>query len=152
MENVVIIDEREWRTRNYTLVCVLLLGVITGYFLAMVYPVAPKPIQHPSSPVTAMEKWVALSIQQAKPGDYAITKDGEVFRLGSSNRKAVVEGDYVYYNTRMTSGGYHKKQLWQMTGDTVAVIDPTHSKYFGVDQCFYKGKVVTTVGPEKLTC
>lgn len=151
MKNVVIIDEGEWRTRNITLVCTVLLGVVIGYFLAMVYPVTPKSAQ-PIPPATAMEKWTALALQQAKVGDFAITKDGRALRLSESLQRKVVDGGQVYYNTRMTLGGHLKKPLWEMARDTVAVVNTTHSEYIDIDRCFNNGKRVTTVGPAKWTC
>ena len=99
-----------------------------------------------------MEKWASLALQQAKPGDYVILSDGQVLRLSGPTQETVVEGDRVYYNTRMTLGGHFEKPLWQMATVTAAIINPTSKNYAVIDKCFNKGMFVTTVGPAKWTC
>lgn len=152
MKDVVIINKGSPWLNTLAIVVLGLICAGLGYRLAGIPDCGLLESVQPSSPATAMEKWVALSIQKAKPGDYAILKDGQVLRLSGSSQMTVVDGDRVYYNTRMTVGGHFEKPLWQMASATVAVVNPTSLSYAVIDKCFYRGRVVTTVGPAKWTC
>ncbi len=143
MNALIIIDEEQAsriRAIRVLMLCLFCFGF--GYLFA----------QMQVSRQTSKEYVMYAKLQKAMAGSYAITTTGEILRLGSSTRKAVVEGDHVYYNTRMTSGGYYEKLLWDVAQITAEVIDPTHREYFGIDQCFFKGQIATTVGPTKWAC
>ncbi len=154
MQAVAIVSKN---TLRLSVIAILVLGVLCislGYRLAGMKGDCKPTVSIQSPPITAMEKWVALSIQQAKPGDFAITKDGNVIKLGGLMHVVVVERDLlVSYDTRFTSGGYYKKPLLDMAREVARVVksDDKH-RHNVINLCFYTGARVTTSGPEALTC
>lgn len=152
MKDVVIVNKSSPWLNTLAIVILGLLCTGLGYRLAGTPDCLLESVQ-PASPATAMEKWVAVSIQQAKPGDFVITKDGNVIKLGGSMQKSVSDGNFVYYDTRLTSGGYHKKPLNDMAREVARVVrnDDKH-RHNVINLCFYTGARVTTAGPEAWTC
>ncbi|MCR4285573.1 MAG: hypothetical protein NUW00_01625 [Candidatus Kaiserbacteria bacterium] len=144
MNAVVIMDEEQAsRIRALRIIAFGLLCFGFGYLFAQMQPEVPK----------SAELEMTKKLQQAKNGDYAVLKDGEVFRIGGSVMGAVIEEGRIYYNTRTSVETNHLyRPNWQMAALVVEVISPTSESYAVITQCFYKGKVVTTVGPAKWTC
>ena len=143
MNDVIVVEARKWRTNGLVLLAFGLSCVISGYTLAVLYSGSPK----------STELEMTERLQQAKAGDFAILKDGEVFRIGGSVEKAVIEAGHIYYNTRSTDAANHLyRPHWQMAALVVEVISPTSKNYAVIDKCFNKGMFVTTVGPAKWTC
>ncbi|MCF7815588.1 MAG: hypothetical protein K9M10_01530 [Candidatus Pacebacteria bacterium] len=99
-----------------------------------------------------MQKWQRLALLQAKSGDFGITDVGEVVHLGGSTSDAVVEGGIVTYDKQLTSGGFYKKPLDELAQNIVRVIKKDNAVHGVIDQCFYRGLIVTTKGPAAWTC
>lgn len=133
-----------------------LLGIVIGYVFGRLderkhNAEIPRSVGVPQ--LMATEKSNMLALEQAKTGDFVITDEGEVFKLGGSMRKSVVEGDRVYFDTRFTSGGHYHKSLYEMAQKVVRIVKVTEDhRHSVIDLCFISGERVTTKGSEAWTC
>ena len=144
MSHDVVVEKKNWEPGVFTYLLVVLVCIIYGYSL----PSVPEDMQKP------IESVIIEKLKQARPGDYAITTNGDVLLLsGRSMGLTGLDEEYIHYSTHFTLEEYtEKKSLSSVARITRDVVSSESKNYATVSRCFSKGKSVKSMGTDKWVC